>query len=258
MGAVDLTQGAYQWRLWHLLGIVELRRRYSRSRLGQLWLMLSTAISIGSMSAVWSILWKQPIEQLMPFVGAGMIIWTYMSTVINECTAVFPSHANIYRNQKTNFSVSIYSVVYKNTIVLAHNVLIILALILIFPVKKNLYILQLIPGLLFMWITMGWVGYILGMICARYRDVVQVVGSALQVLFFITPVMWKPEFLGPEYQFIIDYNPFALFLEVLRNPVLGEPVPLKHWIIVSAIALGGALLALPLISRYRRSLIYWI
>jgi ABC-type polysaccharide/polyol phosphate export permease len=105
---------------------------------------------------------------------------------------------------------------------------------------------------------MAWSGYIVAMTCVRYRDIIQLVTSWLQVLFWITPVMWKPDFIPSQYQFIIDYNPFAQFLNLLRNPFLGEPVSSYTWLTTSAITFGGGILALLLIGRYQRRIIFWI
>jgi ABC-type polysaccharide/polyol phosphate export permease len=101
-------------------------------------------------------------------------------------------------------------------------------------------------------------GYVIGMLCTRYRDIIQVVTTWLMVLFFITPVMWKPDFLPPSYRFLVDFNPLAQFLELLRNPLLGLPVSAYTWFITAVIALGGGLLAFAMIGRYQRRIIYWM
>jgi lipopolysaccharide transport system permease protein len=103
-----------------------------------------------------------------------------------------------------------------------------------------------------------WVGYVLAMACVRYRDLIQVVANWMLLIFFLSPIMWKPDFLPPEYHFLIQYNPFAQFLELLRNPFLGQPVSAFAWWSSAAIAIGGALLALPVIGRYQRRIIYWM
>jgi lipopolysaccharide transport system permease protein len=257
-GLAEILDGARHWRVWHLIGSRDLRHRYVRSVLGQFWVVLSTALMIGAMSAVWSLLWDQPLEVLAPFIGTGLVIWNYISQVVLDCTSIFIVHNNLYRNQHMNFSVSIYSVIYKNTMLFAHSLLIVVALIVLFRIPVNAYDLQIIPGLLLTWITMLWAGYVVAMICVRYRDIIQLIDSWMFVLFLITPVLWKPNFLGPEYHYLIDWNPFALYLELLRNPMLGEPVRAFTWISAAIIALGGALVAAPFIGRYERRVIYWM
>jgi lipopolysaccharide transport system permease protein len=96
------------------------------------------------------------------------------------------------------------------------------------------------------------------MACVRYRDIIQVITNWLLVLFFLTPVMWKPSFLPQEYHFLIDYNPLAQFLELLRNPFLGEPVSGYAWRSAAVIAFGGGLLSLAAIGRYQRRIIFWM
>ncbi len=257
-GFRELMLGAEHWRIWHLLGLNELRNRYARSRFGQLWLTLSTGVMIGVLAIVWSLLWNQPLHELMPFIGIGIIMWHFMAQGLTECTSVFIAHGTFYRNQKMNFSVSVYSVVYKNAFILAHNLIIIVILIFAFGVPVNWYLLQILPAFALTCIMMAWSGYIIAMTCVRYRDIIQLITTWLMVWFFITPVMWKPEFLSPQYQFIIDFNPLAQFLELLRNPFLGRPVSGHTWIFTTAIALGGGVLSLPVIGRYQQRVIYWM
>src|SRR6516165_9109276 len=158
-GFADILDGARYWRVWHLLGTRELRHRYVRSKLGQFWLVLSAAMMIAAMSMAWSVLSNQPVNELVPFIGAGFVIWGYFSQAILDCTMVFVSHGNFYRNQKMNLSASIYSVIYKNTMIFAHSLIIVIALILFFGIPVNWYDLQFLPALLLTWITMLWVGY---------------------------------------------------------------------------------------------------
>jgi homopolymeric O-antigen transport system permease protein len=258
IGLDELVGGIRHWRVWHLLGVRELRHRYARSKLGQVWLILSTAVMIVALAAVWSLLWNQPLHEIMPFFGTSLILWTYLSQVVTECTSIFITHGNLYLNQKMNYSVSIYSVIYKNTLMLAHNLVIIVVLVVAFGVPVNWYLLQFIPAFALTWIGLVWLGYVIAMICVRYRDIIQVINTWMMVLFFVTPVMWKPDFLPPGYRFIVDVNPMAQFLELLRNPFLGQPVGAYTWGVTFAIAVGGMLVALPLIGRYQRRIIFWM
>jgi lipopolysaccharide transport system permease protein len=258
IGLEEVVGGIRHWRVWHLLGVRELRHRYARSKLGQVWLMLSTAVMIGVLAGVWSLLWNQPLHEIMPFFGASLILWTYLSQMVNDCTNIFITHGNLYRNQRMNYSVSVYSVIYKNTLMLAHSVVIIVVLVVAFGVPINWYLLQLVVAFPLTWIGMVWLGYVIAMTCVRYRDIIQVVNTWMMVLFFVTPVMWKPDFLPPRYRFIVDINPMAQFLELLRNPFLGQPVSAYTWAVTALIALGGALVALPLIGRYQRRIIFWM
>jgi ABC-type polysaccharide/polyol phosphate export permease len=252
-----INEGLANWRIWHLLGTTELRQRYNRSRLGQVWLTLSTAITITALGSVWAFLWNQPVSTMMPWIGTSMILWAYISAIISECTKIFAIHGRYYLNQNMVLSVSIFSVIYKNTIMLLYNALIIFALIFIFDVPVGLDLLTLVPGLILTWLALLWLGYLLAMVCTRFRDASQIVDNTTQILFFITPVMWKPEFLPAQYRFIVDDNPVAIFLDLLRNPLLGLPVPFGEWLTALTVVVVGGVAALWLIGRYEHRVIYW-
>src|SRR5665213_1368580 len=90
-GVKNLVNGLTHWRLSYLIGMGEIRRRYARSRLGQFWLTLSTAIMVGMLGVVWSILWKVPLEHLMPFIAISLILWTLINGVLAEAPTGFVS-----------------------------------------------------------------------------------------------------------------------------------------------------------------------
>jgi lipopolysaccharide transport system permease protein len=148
-------------------------------------------------------------------------------------------------------------VIYKHTIILAHSLLIIVVLVVALDVPVNWHFLQIVPAFGLTWIAMTCIGYVIAMICLRYRDVVQIITTWLTVIFFITPVMWKPDFLPRKYHLIIELNPLAQFLEILRNPILGQPASAYAWLTTTAIALGGGLIALAVIGRYHSRIIFW-
>ena len=257
-GFEELLDGIRHWRVSHLIGIRELRHRYARSKLGLFWLTLSTASMIGVLIAVWSLLWNQPIHELGPFMGVSIIIWNYLSQILIDCTLTFSNQANLYLNQRMNFSVSVYSVIYRNTIMLAHSLIIVVVLIVVFDVPVNWYLLQIVPAFALTLIAMVWLGYLIALICVRYRDVIQMINTWFTVLFYITPVMWKPDFLPKRYHLIIELNPFAQFLEILRNPLLGQPISSYAWLSTTVLALGGGLVALAVIGRYKPRIIFWM
>jgi hypothetical protein len=97
-GLTELLGGIEHWRAWHLLGVRDLRHRYARSKLGQLWLMLDRSM-IGMLSAVGRC--SEPagartdavLRHRSDHVGLP-------SQVPIDCTSIFINHGNLYRNQR--------------------------------------------------------------------------------------------------------------------------------------------------------------
>ena len=254
----DVVDGARQWRLWYLLGSSDMRRRYARSRLGQAWIMLSSAITISTMGLVWSFLWKQPVAEMLPFVAVGMIVWQLLSGVLTEATSVLAANGHYFLNQYTPASTVLFSLLYRQGVTFLLNILFPIALALAFGMAITPQVLLVVPGLVLLGLACFWMAFVIAILCTRFRDLIQIVNSVLQVAMFITPVLWKPELLSPAAQHYVVLNPFAVLVAVVRDPLLGRPLPVTYWLAALALAVGGMMLALPFIGRYRRRLIYWL
>ena len=69
---------------------------------------------------------------------------------------------------------------------------------------------------------------LLGAFCSRFRDVPPIVGSVMQIAFFVTPIVWRPEQLGARGWWL-PYNPFDALLEMVRQPLLGHEATWQVW-----------------------------
>ncbi len=257
-GIRDLVVGAHRWRLWYLIGSGEMRRRYARARLGQLWIMLSSALSVSIIGLTWALLWKQPVEDMLPFIAASMTIWQFLAAVLNDAATAFPLYSHYFLNQYMPASTIIYSVLYKNVATFLLNMAFPIFIIVFLGNSVTVYSLLSVIGLC---LVIAWclvVGFAVAILCARFRDVVQVVSSVMQVGFFVTPVFWKPESLPPEAHYLVSCNPFAPLLAVVRDPLLGRPLPFAVWLTACGIVLATSACVLPFVGRFRRRLIYWL
>jgi lipopolysaccharide transport system permease protein len=257
-GSRDVIEGLENWRIWHLMGSAELRRRYARSRLGQFWLTLSTGILIGSLGLVWSVLWKMPISEMMPYFATSMVIWTMLTGIIGDATSIFSNSGRYFLNERMSFATAINALLYQQVLIFLHNAVIIVLVFALFRRSIGIQALLAIPGFLLAVLTGMWLSYVVAILCTRYRDLGQVVTSLLQIAFFVTPVLWKVQFVPEPYRNLIALNPFAIYLSIIRDPLLGEPVALEHWAIAAAITFGGLMLSLPFIGRYHRRVVYWL
>lgn len=254
----DIVDGFESWRLWHLMGVGTLRRRYSRSRLGQFWTTLTTGIMIASMGVVWSLLFHAKLADLLPSLATGVVLWGFMSGVINESTGAVTNSGSYFLNQDMPFSVPLFAIIYYQLITLAHNAVIIVIVFVIFPPSLDFNILLFFPGLFLIIISLIWVSSITAILCARYRDVIQLIANIIQTAFFVTPVMFRPDAIPENYRWLNLINPFAVLLEISRGPLLGNDIHWVNWAIALGLGIGGALVAIPMIGHYRKRVIFWI
>lgn len=256
----DIIDGCKKWRTWFMLAYQDIKLRYRRSVLGPFWITLSMAITVYSMGFLYGHLFHIDLNQYYPFLVAGMLSWALISTVIVEQTDAFMTSESLIKQIKLPYSLYVHRIATRNIIIFFHNIIVILPVFIIFhdTAKINFYTLLMIPGLIIIYLNAVIYGLILAMICIRYRDVSQIIKSLIQVVFFLTPVMWSPAILPKEKQFFVNLNPFYSFLEIIRAPLLGTPPTLLNLAIILFITLLGTLICIRLFVPYRSRIIYWL
>ena len=257
-GLADIRQGLAAWRIWWMLALNDLRRRYRRSGLGQFWLTLSMAFSIGGLGFVYSRLFHIDITSYLPYITVTFVSWAIISSlVVDNCTAFSDNEALILHVYLPR-SLLIFRVIARTVVTAAHNVLIIPIVFAVYRVGVNTNILWLAIGLLLVIANGFWFGFFLAIVCARFRDVPQIVISIMQVVFFITPVMYTPAQLSQRGISLLQWNPFASLLEVLTAPVLGmrpSDFALVSCVVMTAV---GFLMLVPFVGRYAPRAVYWL
>src|SRR6266850_1136109 len=127
-----------------------------------------------------------------------------------------------------------------------------------FPyLAAGLVIWSFISGLALVVLSAAWVTLLIGMICARFRDVPQIIANVLQLMFFLTPIIWQPGVL-PGRQRVIYWNPLYHFVEVIRAPLLGKMPAAETWLAVIGVTALGWLLTLYFFTQFRRRIAYWL
>jgi ABC-2 type transport system permease protein/lipopolysaccharide transport system permease protein len=180
-----------------------------------------------------------------------------VSTVIIEGCQTFLSAHNIITQVRMPFSVHAWRSVYRNLIVLAHNMVIVPLVLIIFSVPVGWSVLIIVPALAILTINGIWVSILLGMISARYRDVPPIVTSFVQVLFFVTPVFWPPEALGIWMQ-ALPLNPLFAAVDVVRAPLLGSAPLAYSWTVLLVSTVVGCIGTFFLFAKFRPRIAYWI
>jgi lipopolysaccharide transport system permease protein len=138
-------------------------------------------------------------------------------------------------------------------------VLVFVGVILIVGVPVTPATLLVFPGLLLLCIILAWVNLFLALIGTRFRDLQPIISSVLQLLFFLTPLIWeRGQISGKAHSLWVDANPFYHLIEIMRAPMLGRPPSLLTIAAVLAIAIVGWYLTYLLFARFRRRIPYWL
>jgi ABC-type polysaccharide/polyol phosphate export permease len=253
----DILEGMRLWHVWGTLGWLDIRQRYRRSKIGPFWLTISMGVMTGAIGIVYAGLFKTDAAQFLPHVAIGFVVWGLIFGLINDgCNAFIEGQASI-KQLRLPISVYVYRVVWRNLIIFGHNFLIILIVVLIFNIRAGWISLLAVPGIAILFLNGFWVGLLLGLLSARFRDVPQIVVNTMQLVFFVTPIIWQPDLLSGR-QFVLTFNPFFYAVEIVRGPLLGTPPPLLYWLTILALTLASAAVALAMYARFRWRIPYWI
>lgn len=256
-GAADVGGGFGAWRMWWMLAKNDVIRRYRRSRVGQLWLTLSMAAMIFGMGAVYSSLFGTSMADYLPHLGTGLVLWGLIASTITESCSSFTENESIIRQIALPRFTYLLRTIARNLFVFAHNLIILPILYLVTGSPINWHILLFIPGLLLVLANLAWVGYLLAILSARFRDIPQIIASIVQVAFFVSPVVFKPSQLRVDHPVLV-LNPFASMLDVMREPLLGNlPGATSYFILLGLLIVGwGGTLAFA--GKYSHRVVYWL
>jgi lipopolysaccharide transport system permease protein len=253
----DIAGGFLMWELWLALGWNDIRQRYRRTLLGPFWLTLSMGVMIGTIGFLYARLFKQPTTEYLPYLTLGFIVWALISGIVTECCTVFTGSEGIIRQVRVPHSVHIFRMLWRNAIIFAHNVVIYLVVVVLFDIRPSGNLLFALPAFLLICLNGLWLGFVLGSINARFRDFQPFVVNIMQVLFYMTPIVWRPEQL-PEHREIIEFNPFYYFVELLRAPLLGTAPSTSVWLVAITTTVIGSAVAIFFLAQFRSRIAFWL
>ncbi len=256
----DVTDGFVKWRVWFMLAYQDIKLRYRRSALGPFWITISMAITVYSMGFLYAHLFHVQLDQYYPFLVAGMLSWSLISMVVTDFTDGLIVSGGLIKQIKLPYSLHIHRIACRNFIIFFHNILVIIPIMIIYhsSIRLNLYTLMFIPGLLLIYVNCFTYGFIIALFGARFRDMQQLIKNLVQVAFFVTPVMWKPETLGDKYLFLLNLNPFYAFIELIRAPLLGTAPTMLNIAVTFATTILGIVVCAKLLTRCRSRIVYWL
>lgn len=253
----DISVGLGAYHVWSAMGWHDIRQRYRRSILGPFWFTLTTLIMVAVLGFLYSTLLDQDITLYLPYLGIGLVVWQFISTTANESCSMLISSAHILRQMRIPVSSYIIRMVWRNVIILLHSLPVVIILLLLLGNPLKLSSVLAIPGLLILALNMVWFSLIVGVLCARYRDIAPIVGNIFQVGFFLTPVMWQTEALDGR-AWVAHFNPLYHLIELIRAPLTTGSFPLLSWTVSLTILVGGFMIAQYLMVRFRNRIPYWI
>lgn len=253
----DIVEALRYWPLWGRMGWQDVELRYRRSILGPFWLTLSMGVMIATMGLLYSQLFRIDTGVYLPFITLGLLIWGLISSTVIDGCQTYIQGESLLRQIALPTVIFPLRVMWRNLIVFCHNFVVYLAVAVIFDLRPGWVGLLALVGIALVLLNGIWVAILLGMLSARFRDIPQIIGSLVQVLFFVSPIIWLPELVHDRI-YLVDFNPLYHFIEIVRAPLLGKLPSALNWLVVLATTGFGWTLAFLFHRRFHVRVAYWV
>jgi len=246
------------WPLWTAMAIQDVKNRYRRSVLGPFWITITMGITILCMGPLYGGLFGGQDPLFIPRMAFGLIVWALISSSFLDYTECYTSSSHYIKNIRLPYTIYIYRITVKQLIIFTHNLFLLIPIYFIYPSILNLNIFYIFISLIFLILLLVALGTLISIFCTRYRDLSPLVNNLIQLLFFVTPIVWPLSQLSNKRQIIVKLNPGYYMLELVRMPLMGQ-IPDKSIIFTSVcILIIVGIFALYVHRKYSSRIAYWL
>ena len=243
------------WRLrhfWMALVQNDLRNRYRRSMLGLGWSLLQPIAMTVVLCTVFAGVFDMPLREMAPHLLSGLTFWGFISTsAISGCQCFFQGESYIRQHRAP---LAIYPL--RTTLGAGYHFLVGMGVVLVavsafLGFKNPLVLLSLIPSLALLFAFAWSLAVCTGTINVLFHDTQHLLEILLQILFYLTPIMYKPEILiNRNLGWAVQFNPLAVLLDLIRQPLLGGTLPPLSTVQASVLIVAVMLVVAALLIRW--------
>jgi homopolymeric O-antigen transport system permease protein len=246
---------------WLSLAWLDLRKRYRGSVLGFAWALVQPAVMALTFCLVFSGAFKVDFATHFLYVMVGLSFWNFFSGSIHQgCGSIFWSQTYILQHHAP-------MAIYPLRVVLAnaYHFLLVISLVgtVVWTSGRIFHLpalLALVAGLLLLLVTSWSLAAMCGLLTPYFSDLGYLTDIALNILFYLTPIFYRPELLYERgLGFLVRWNPAAALVECVRRPLLeGEIPPASYFGLALAVALGSFSLAAWTMKKLERRVVFQI
>ena len=236
----DVARSVRLWHIWTRLGIQDVRLKFRRSAIGVGWIFINLAVLILSIGFIYANLLGQDARQFIPYLTIGLITWTYLTNSIVEGGNAFVQSEGYIKQ----ISLPIYVYILRFFVSVSLTTLITLCAFLLVAVIYRVPLgpgtLLVVPGLLMLMTASLFLITIFAHLNARFRDVAHMASVGMQVLFYVTPVIFPADLLRRRrgLSYVVDFNPLYHLLEIVRRPLLSATPADWHSYLAAAVVIA--------------------
>ena len=198
------------------LAVADFRLKYHDSALGYIWSMLNPMMMFGIYYFVFTQIFKSAIQDYPLFLLSGIISYSFFQDCTFSAMSALGGKSGIMK--KIYFPRIIIVLASTLTCMFSYGINLVVLFILVFVVKgfTPLMLLTPIPVLCLLFFSLG-VAFILATLYAYFRDMGQIWGVLVLVIFWVSPIVFNVETLPAPLSTIVYFNPLTRIFVLIRH-----------------------------------------
>lgn len=246
------------WRLrraWWFTATARTRARFARTLLGSFWLGLSNLLSIAALSLVYGVVFQVPnFREYVVYLGIGLVLWGLLASSVSSAASLFEVNSrNLLNNNIHPVFYTLEEWIFQIQTFVQSFLLVMLVLACIKPVLL-LHLFGAAPlPLLNMMLFVYWLPLMVCLLGARSRDLYQLVPIVLQLIFLVSPILYRKASLG-QMAWIATWNPLYVLLDGVRAALLEGSISWKRQLLLLVVNGFGIWFGLRWLERDRARL----
>jgi len=215
-----------------MLVVRELKVRYKRSVFGLLWTMLNPLLLMTVYTVVFATIMRSPQRNFAIFLLSGLLPWLFFSTAVLQGLTSILTNQELIRKVRLPQAVFPLSVVGSNLVNFALSLVPLLLLMAVLRQPFTPALLFLPVGMLILTVFTSGVTLLFSTFTVFFRDVRHLTEVLLQMLLYLSPVLYDLPMLGDRgewwfraFRLFLRLNPISYLLPLIRDPVYYGRLP---------------------------------
>lgn len=236
-----------------------LRMRYQNSVLGFGWTLLNPVLQLIVLSFVFSrVLRFGDMDNYALYLFCGLLPWQFFLASVNGSAGSLIGGQGLLRKLRVFmpvFPVSQVLIALVNLVFAMTALFVVLAIFM--DAKVTVHLVVVPAGIVFLFMLALGIGMACMAITTMFRDFEHIISVVLSAGYFATPILYKPEHLGEDLSWLLDYNPLTWVLVFFRSGFYDNTwPPTEAWIVAPACGIGAMLIGYGLYKGVERELVF--
>ena len=195
----------------------EIRGKYKGSFLGVLWSFINPLLQVVVYAIIFPYIMRMSMDHYLIYLITGIIPWTFFTTSINTAMISVLVNANIIKKVYFPRIILPISSVTSALVNFLISCIIICIFILFSGMGFSIYLIYLPIIVVIQYILLLGITFILSAIDIYSRDIENIMMFLINMLFYATPILYKPDIFPAKMQWVLTLNPMAHIINAYRD-----------------------------------------